>query len=138
MKSKLLLILFSLSLLICSCRQEIVPPDNPAGNINEPQLTRTNFSYIFSINANRITENVVDNTFLNTSKSRIYPVINDHSSGSVEITVQADQNNILYSAIFDGDTNGSFTEIEGQQPRVIIFNFNDFTGKFKVTLTDVE
>ncbi len=124
--------------LFISCRQEIVPPDNPAGNINEPQLTRTNFSYIFSINANKITENIVDNTYLNTFKSKIYTVISDHSSGSVEIIVQVDQNNILYSAVFDNDTNGSFTEIEGQQPKVIIFNFNDFTGKFKATLTDIE
>ena len=138
MKFKLQLFFLSLMLLFISCRQEIVPPDNPAGNINEPQLTRTNFSYIFSINANKITENVVDNTFLNTSRSRIYPVINDHSSGSVEIIVQADQDNVLYSAVFDSDTNGSFTEIEGQQPRVIIFNFSDFTGKLKVTLTDIE
>jgi len=137
-KSKLLLILFSMLVLFISCRQEIVPPDNPAGNINEPQFSRTNFSYTFSINANRITETVVNNTYLNTFKSRIHTVISDHSSGSVEIIVQVNQNNILYSAVFDNDTNNTSTEIEGQQPRVIIFNFNNFTGKFKVTLAGTE
>ena len=134
----ILQIFISFLLLFISCRQEIVPPDNPAGNINKPQLTRTNFTYTFSINANKITKKIVDYTYLNTFKSRIYAVINDHSSGSVEIIIKADQNNVLYSAVFDNDTNGTFTKIEGQQPKVIIINLNDFTGKLKVTLTDLE
>ena len=134
----ILQILVSFLFLFISCRQEIVPPDNPAGNINEPHLTRTKFSYTFSINANKITETVKDNTFLNTFRSRIYAVINGYSSGSVEIIIQTDQDNILYSEVFDDDTNGTFTEIEGNQPKVIIFKFNDFTGKFKVTVTDIE
>ena len=70
MKSKILSILFSLLLTFISCRQEIVPPDSSLENINEPQLTRTNSSYTFSINASRITETVIDNTFLNTFKSK--------------------------------------------------------------------
>lgn len=138
MKSKLLLIFFPLQLLFFSCRQEIVPPDNPAGNINEPQLTRTNFSYTFTINANKITETITDNTYLNTLRSRISVVINDHSSGSVEVIVKSNQNNIVYSELLDGDTNILRNEIEGQQPSVIIFSFINFTGKFKVTLTAID
>ncbi|HSP87801.1 MAG TPA: hypothetical protein VLN45_06690 [Ignavibacteriaceae bacterium] len=138
MKSKILSILFFLLLMFISCRQEIVPPDSSLENINEPQLTRTNSSYTFSINANRITETVIDNTFLNTFKSRVRPVISGHSSGSVEIIIQVDQNNILYSALFDDDTNGTFAELEGFQPKVIIFVFNNFTGKLKVNLTDID
>ena len=138
MKSKLLLFFFPLQLLFFSCRQEIVSPDNPAGNINEPQLTRTNFSYTFTINANKITETIADNTYLNTLRSRISMIINDHSSGSVEVIVKSNQNNIVYSELLDGDTNILSNEIEGQQPSVIIFNFINFTGKFKVTLTAID
>src|SRR3970040_811747 len=98
---KFFLQILSLSVLLISCRQEIVPPDNPAGNINEPVYTRTNFSYSFAINANRITRTVIDNTYLNTTSSRIYLVISDHSSGSVEIKVQNDNNFVLYSSVFD-------------------------------------
>ena len=138
MKSKLLLFFFPLQLLFFSCRQEIVSPDNPAGNINEPQLTRTNFSYTFTINANKITETIADNTYLNTLRSRISMIINDHSSGSVEVIVKSNQNNIVYSELLDGDTNILSNEIEGQHPSVIIFNFINFTGKFKVTLTAID
>ena len=135
---KFFLQILSLSVLLISCRQEIVPPDNPAGNINEPVYTRTNFSYSFTINANRITTMVIDNTYLNTTSSRIYLVISDHSSGSVEIKVQNDNNFVLYSSVFDNDTDGIFRELDGYQPNIITMNFIDFTGKFKFTLTDRE
>jgi hypothetical protein len=135
---KFFLQIFSLSVLLISCRQEIVPPDNPAGNINEPVYTRTNFSYSFAINASRITRTVIDNTYLNTTSSRIYLVISDHSSGSVEIKVQNDNNFVLYSSVFDNDTDGIFRELDGYQPNIITLNFIDFTGKFKFTLTDRE
>jgi hypothetical protein len=135
---KFFLQILSLSVLLISCRQEIVPPDNPAGNINEPVYTRTNFSYSFAINASRITRTVIDNTYLNTTSSRIYLVISDHSSGSVEIKVQNDNNFVLYSSVFDNDTDGIFRELDGYQPNIITLNFIDFTGKFKFTLTDRE
>ena len=135
---KFFLQIFSLSVLLISCRQEIVPPDNPAGNINEPVYTRTNFSYSFAINASRITRTVIDNTYLNTTSSRIYLVISDHSSGSVEIKVQNDNSFVLYSSVFDNDTDGIFRELDGYQPNIITLNFIDFTGKFKFTLTDRE
>jgi hypothetical protein len=135
---KFFLQILSLSVLLISCRQEIVPPDNPAGNINEPVYTRTNFSYSFAINASRITRTVIDNTYLNTTSSRIYLVISDHSSGSVEIKVQNDNSFVLYSSVFDNDTDGIFRELDGYQPNIITLNFIDFTGKFKFTLTDRE
>ena len=52
---KIKIFLYSLLLIFFSCREEIISPDNPTGNINEPFLTRTGNSYIFSINASNIT-----------------------------------------------------------------------------------
>jgi hypothetical protein len=137
MNLKLPIILLSL-LLFSSCRQEIVPPDNPVGNINEPNLTRTSNSYIFSINAKNMTTTVTDDTFLNTFRARINSIIADHTSGSVQIKLQNYQDNILYSVVFDDNTNGSSSNINGQQPQKIMFVFNNFTGKLKVTLTNVQ
>jgi hypothetical protein len=65
-------------------------------------------------------------------------MISDHSSGSVEIKVQNDNNFVLYSSVFDNDTDGIFRELDGYQPNIITLNFIDFTGKFKFTLTDRE
>jgi hypothetical protein len=136
MKNFLPIIFFAL--FFGSCRQDVVAPNNPAGNINEPQLTRTNFSYSFTINADRITRVVTDNTNLITVKSRFYAVISDYSSGTVEIIVKTRDNDILYSVTFDENTSGTLKEIEGYQPNIITINFVNFTGKFRVTLTDRE
>ena len=138
MKLILLLILLATQFLFISCRQEVISPKNSLDNINEPQLSRTSTSYTFSINANNITETITDFTSLNTIKSSIHPVISEYSSGSVEIIIQLDQNNVLYSTVFDYNTNNSFTEIDGHEPKFIIFNFYNFTGKFKATLTDIK
>lgn len=127
-----------IALTFASCRQDIVPPDNPAGNINEPFFSRTNFSYTFTINADRITRKVVDYTNLNSTRSRFFLVIDDHSSGSVEIEIHDDENYIIYTSLFETGTSGVFREIEGYEPDFITLNFIDFTGKFRITLTERE
>lgn len=136
--NKIKIFLFLFVLAFVSCREEIIPPGNITGNINEPTLTRTSNSYIFSINASKITTTVTDNTFLNTFKAKIYSVIADYSSGYVEIKVKTDRNNILYSEVFEEDTRGTLKNIEGSQPDVIVVNFQNFTGKLKVTLSRAE
>jgi len=136
MKSILLILFFPL-IIFYSCRQEIVPPDSE-GNVNQPVLTRTNNSFIFSINAYKITATIIDNTYLNTNKSSVFSVVNEHSSGFVEVKIRATQNNIIYSQVFDKNTTGTFNQIEGYQPEVLILSFNNFTGKVRITLTETE
>lgn len=135
MKSAIHIFLFSV--LFISCRQDVIPPDNPAGNINEPVYSRTNFSYTFTINASNITRTVTNSTFLDTFRSRIQVVVVDYSSGSVEVVVEDDDVR-LYSAVLNQNTNGMLEEINGFRPETITINFIDFTGKFRVTLTDRE
>jgi hypothetical protein len=126
-----------LAVLFISCRQDVIPPDNPAGNINEPVYSRTNFSYTFTINASNITRTVTNNTFLDTFRSRIHIVVNDYSSGRVEILVEDDDVR-LYSAVINQNTSGMLQEINGFRPEIITINFINFTGKFRLTLTDGE
>jgi hypothetical protein len=132
---KIKIFLFSILFLFISCREEIISPDNPTGNINEPFLTRTNNSYIFSINANDITATINDNTFLNSVKSNIYSIIADYSSGYVEVKVKTSGNSVLYSEVFESNTRGSLRNINGYHPEIIAINFQHFTGKLKVTLS---
>ncbi|OGU28116.1 MAG: hypothetical protein A2057_15375 [Ignavibacteria bacterium GWA2_35_9] len=135
---KIKIFLFSLLLIFFSCREEIISPDNPTGNINEPFLTRTGNSYIFSINASNITATISDNTFLNTVKSNIYSIIADYSSGYVEVEVKTSRNSVLYSEVFENDTRGTLKSINGSQPEIIVMNFQNFTGKLKVTLSSTQ
>jgi len=46
--------------------------------------------------------------------------------------------NIIYSQVFDKNTIGTFNQIEGYQPEILIFSFNNFTGKVRITLTETE
>ena len=132
---KIKIFLFSLLLLFVSCREEIIAPDNSTGNINEPFLTRTSNSYIFSINASNITATIDDNTFLSTVKANIYSIIADYSAGYVEVEVKTSTNSVLYSEVFESDTRGTLKNINGFRPEIIAINFQNFTGKLKVTLS---
>jgi hypothetical protein len=133
--NKIKIFLFSLTFIFISCREEIIPPDNPTSNINEPSHTRTGSSYIFSINADKITTSITDKTFLKTFRSKIYSVITDYSSGYVELEVKTSWNSVLYNEIFENDTRGTLTDIIGSRPEIIVVNFQNFTGKLKVTLS---
>lgn len=121
--------------IFISCREEIVPPDNPAVNVNEPFLTRTGNSYIFSINADKMTTSITDHTFLKTIRSKVYSVITDYSSGYVELEVKTSWNGVLYNEIFENDTRGTLQDIIGSRPEIIVVNFHNFTGKLKITLS---
>ncbi len=124
------------SILFISCREEVISPGNPAGNINEPYASRTKFSYSFTINADNITQTVIDNTYLNTARARIFASVSDYSSGNVEIILKNQSNHLIYSTTIESNTTGRFNEFEGYQPDIITIKFVDFTGKFRVTLTD--
>lgn len=132
---KIRIFLFFTLLLFFSCREEIIPPGSPVGNVNEPLLTRTDNSYIFSINASNITASVSDYTFLETFEANIYSIIADHSSGYVQVQVKSNTNSVLYSEIFENNTRGTLENISGAQPRIIAIDFQNFTGKFQVTLS---
>lgn len=129
---------FVLMLCLVSCREEVITSDNPSGNINEPYLTRTADSYTFYILADRMTSTISDHTFLKTVRSRIFSVIKEYASGSVIIKIQTTGSSTIYSKLFNQNTVGSFSEIAGQQPDIITFTFNNFSGELQVTLTDTE
>jgi hypothetical protein len=123
-----------LLLLFTCCREEIIPPGN-TGNINEPLLTVTSNSYIFSVNASNMNVVVTDRTNLQSVRTRLYSLISDHTSGYVEVKVQTNNNYTVFAKVYNSDTSGSFENIEGYKPDIITFNFNNFTGRLKLQLT---
>ncbi len=74
-------------LLIISCREDIIVPDNLATNVNEPILLNESNSYSFVINAQNISIDVVNNTNFSANTSRISITIVDYSSGYVRIKI---------------------------------------------------
>ena len=123
---------------LSSCREEIIPPDNPDGNINEPALFSSNSLYIFSINAINISTDFEDNIPFNAIKTRLYLLLEDHTSGFVEIAIRSYQEETLYSRVLNQNSEGSSLNVEGSNQENILLKFVNFTGKLKVQLSPVE
>jgi hypothetical protein len=130
LKYSLLCFLFSL----ISCREEIIPPFNPGGNINEPVQQISADSYTFIINAQGISDSLIDKTPFNFTNSYLFLSLFDYLSGAVELTIYDRSRNIIYYSILNNNFPGSSSKLEGFIPdRVQIF-FRNFTGKLTVQI----
>ncbi len=133
-----LLIVFILSAFILNaCREEVISPKNNSGNINEPYKSSYHNSYTFLLNAESISQMVIDYPDISYSNSRIFISVVDHVYGSVEITVLTNSREVLYWNKLVADDNGSYGFVEGIKPDIIEFHFTSFTGKLKFQLTGV-
>ncbi len=121
-------------ILFASCREDIVPPNNPAGNVNEPVQYYSNSSYTFIINADKISRSVKDFLTLHSTSVRLYTSILDISSGSVQIFLLDSHNHAWYSNTFDSETQNKFVDLSGYDPSLIQIKMNNFTGKLKIQL----
>jgi hypothetical protein len=129
------LLITILLLLFVSCRENIIAPDNFAGNINEPILISEPNSYTFFINAENITIDVVNNSLFSSTTSRITISIVNYSSGSVSVQV-IDPQSISRFNYFGNDDESSYTEaLNGFVPQSVGIKTVGFSGKLKVQLT---
>ena len=128
-----LIFVFSL-LCLTSCREEIINPNNTGGNLNEPVLVTTNNSYSFFINAANISYNVTNSTYLTGSQNNLLFTVTDHSSGNINVTVfnPAGDDVTEYNLNLNG--SGYFINLSGTLIDKIKFNFNNFSGKFKLEI----
>jgi hypothetical protein len=120
---------------LTSCREEIIPPNNPTGNMNQPVKEVTLNSYSFLINAGDITYNLYDYVRFENSRAQVYLSIFDYNSGSVEISLIGKSKRVIYSKKVESDLNGEYFRITNEIPDAVIINFKDFTGKFKLTVS---
>lgn len=124
-----------LFLLFVSCRENIITPDNFAGNINEPILISDPNSYTFFINAENITIDVVNNALFSSTMSRITISIVNYSSGSVNVRV-IDPQSVSRFNYFGSDDESLFAEeLNGFVPQSVGIKTIGFSGKLKVELT---
>ncbi len=136
MKRILIYIYFVITILLLflSCREDILPPDNLATNVNEPILQNESNSYSFVINAQNISIEVVNNTNFSSNTSRISITIIDYSSGYVRVKIVDKQTNNRFS-YFGNDEEDYFTEsLNGYVPGSVGITAVDFSGKLKIEL----
>ena len=125
------------SVISFSCREEIISPQNKSGNVNEPYKSSNRNSYTFILNADNISQTVIDYPSITYSNSRIFISLADYITGSVEIVIATKAKQVLYRNRLTENNNGSYGVVEGIKPEVIEIYFNDFTGKLKLQLTGI-
>jgi hypothetical protein len=124
--------------IINSCREEIIPPGNSAGNINQPVQSTSSNSYSFVINADRISNSITDYFSIFSGKSRLFFSINGYVSGSVQISVFNDQNDSFFQETLSQNITGVSVDFDEKIPNSIVLSFYNFTGKLKVQLTKLD
>lgn len=128
---------FSFAIILNSCREEIISPKNNSGNVNEPYKTSKPNSYTFILNAENISQKIVDYPDITYTSCRIFFSIMDYSSGSFEIVVLTKSREILYQNRLSTGNDGISFMVQGNKPEVIEINFNEFTGKLKFQLNGI-
>ncbi|MCG6914349.1 hypothetical protein LJE86_10575 [bacterium BMS3Abin03] len=129
-----LIFVISIIFLSVSCREDIVLPDEFAGNVNEP-LELNNFnSYTFLIDAKKISVKYKKQADFSSFYTQISISITDYSSGTVRFKIKDNQSVNRFS--YFGNTNEyNYKEsLSGFVPYLIEIEADDFSGKLKIQL----
>lgn len=124
-----------IAFLLSSCREEIIAPGNPAGNLNQPVKEQFQNSYSFVMNAGNITYNLYDYMKFDNARTQIYISVLDYSSGSADVSLLSQYKHIIFNRKAESDITGEFKRLNNEIPEAIIINFQDFTGKIKITVS---
>lgn len=128
------IILFISLVLISACREEILEPYNPAGNVNQPfQEKKLNYLNLV-ITASNLTYEFETDVEFNSSDSRIFVSVIDREKGSVTINILSD-NNLIFVASIETEIPNLIDRIRGNVPKKIKVTCNDFSGKLKLQLS---
>jgi hypothetical protein len=118
-------------LLLSSCREDVINPQNTGGNINEPIAESTGSAYIFSINGENISYSVVYSPNLNTANNNVYLTLTDHASGGIFVTVYDPSGEAIFSYGLNSNVDNNTFSIFSREVDKIKFSFENFTGKFR-------
>lgn len=126
-----LLLLFIL-LSFYSCREDIIPPDNPIGEINEPIRLTSNNSYTFILNANNISTTVQDHPGLNSQHSVLVITLTDYEQGNVSLKVSEFSKQLVYQKTMTDNIDQLAINLDYVSPDIVNIIFTNFTGKLKI------
>lgn len=130
-----IVVILSFLILIISCREDVIHPDEFAGNVNEPVQINSRNSYTFIINAKNLSMSNSALTSFNITPARISVTLIDHELGYVNLSVK-DFNNVERFSYFADDDVSLFTEvIDDYLPSSIDIRMQKFSGKLKVQLS---
>lgn len=122
-------------IILSGCREEILEPYNPAGNINQPYQEKKLNYFNLVMTASNLTYEIDSDLNFNSSDSRILVSVIDRQSGTVTINVLNDSKNLIYVASIETEVPGLVDRIQGNIPNKVKIIFKDFSGKVKIQLS---
>ncbi len=120
--------------LFSSCREDVVAPGNPAGNINQPVRLKSNSSYTFIINAENISFYLLDYSGITSRHSELFLSLDDYKQGRVSFNIVEYSNQLVYQRQLTDNVSQMTVSLEGSIPDIINISFTNFTGKLKIYL----
>lgn len=120
--------------LISSCREDIIPPNNPASNPNQPVRLISNSSYSFILNANNVSTTYKDYPELTGVHTTVHIFLNDYRKGTAIFHIYNNSEQLIFQKAIS-DTINVYTEnIDNEIPSIVQIIFNDFTGNLKIVV----
>lgn len=129
--------LFSI-IFFSACREEIVEPNNPAANLNEPVQLFSNNSYTFLLNADNFNINLTGQTNLTGFRTNVYLNVTGYKAGNVVVYIYGKENRLIYTKALNYDEQEVSAQVVGEAASLVSLKFNEFSGKVKVELTRVQ
>lgn len=125
-----------ISLIILSgCREEILEPYNPAGNVNQPYQEKKLNYFNLVMTASNLTYEIDSDLNFNSSDSRILVSVVDKQSGTITINILNDRRNLIYIASIETEVPGLVDRIQGNIPNKVKIIFKDFSGKVRIQIS---
>jgi len=129
------ILLFSITMIFISCREEIIQPDNISGNINQPtQIKEFNF-YTFIINADNANFTITEPTNFTFDIVNLLITNLDYAKGVVKLNILNDNGDSYFEYFVNEEIASRIISVQGFIPSLIEIQLIDFTGKFKVQLS---
>ncbi len=130
-------ILMIMLISIPACREEILEPYNPAGNVNQPiQEKKLNYLNLVMTTSNLTYEFETEVEF-NSSDTKIFISIVDCEKGKITINVISG-NNLIFVTSIETETINIVEKIRGKIPDKIRVSFNNFSGKLLLQLSKAD
>lgn len=128
-------IVFLTVVQIPCCREGIINPGNPVGNLNEPVISRSENNYSFQIDADKVSFLKTDSTLLHITETDVFITVTGYGGGTVQIRVIGESKLTLYQALIANNIDGKQATIINNIPASVSYHFQNFSGKFKIGLS---
>ncbi|MCL6493888.1 MAG: hypothetical protein K6T54_03810 [Ignavibacterium sp.] len=122
-------------IILTGCREEILEPYNPAGNVNQPYQEKKLNYFNLVITASNLTYEFDSDLNFNSSDSRILVSVIDRQGGTITINVLNNNRNLIYIASIETEVPSLVDRIQGNIPDKVKIIFKNFSGKVRIQLS---